>query len=375
MRSLLILLAAALPLVLARTPKGPSLTFGLFADWGFGPNGDYTTQDDLPNQQYWARFQAIVARDLGMRCEMYKCSFVLNGGDNFYSLGIDKATSVYDPQWSTSFYEVYSHPYLQKLPIYGCLGNHEYGASHFVQSSDPSNYGTLNESHSIWPQIEMTYYRTGGQWRIPYRYYQEDVSAHGIKAHLTVIDSSPLCQTKYCDQPDGTEYYGPDMTQNCQPAYQKAQLEFMASGLDKAKNSGAWSIAMGHHPIISVPDGLYDGYAQNVAKVLAEHKPDLWVSGHDHTTAHYTHPNVTDVQFYILGAGGACELGDGILGPQSQGLQDQYNIFDYILSHSGYAIFTLYEKEYRVQIFTADLANDLGAPFKATFDKVFPKVN
>jgi hypothetical protein len=352
----------------------PSVTFGVIGDWGWGPDGDYTANDDYPNQPTFEVYQKIVGKALGAQCAKSKCSFVLGTGDNFYTLGIDAAAGVYDPQWKTSWSDVYSAPSLRKIPFYHCLGNHDYGASYFVQASDPSIYGILNKSHSIWPQIEYTYYDTTGQWNLPFRYYSKDLSSDGIKVQLTVIDSNPLLTVKYCDAGPGTTYYGPAMTQNCQPAEQTAQLEFLTNSLKKGKAEGAWNLVMGHHPIVSIPDFLYPLYSQWVGDKLAENPPNMWFNGHDHTTAHFRHPNVTGAEFFTIGASGTVQIGDGELGTQSLAFNATYNAWDHILSNSGFAIVTLYKTKFNIKIYTANLfIND--TTFSVTYDATFPKIN
>jgi len=80
-------------------------TFLVLGDWGTGS----TAQRKIAVQM------AKTAKAIGAR-------FVISTGDNFYEDGVE---SVLDPQWKTSFEEVYDQPALM-IPWYITLGNHDH---------------------------------------------------------------------------------------------------------------------------------------------------------------------------------------------------------------------------------------------------------
>ena len=111
-------LAAASGLKAPRRPRvrfpGAPVTFAVMGDWGNGPDGDYdATYYNDPDKLKYRQGQKAVAAAMGAKCKEVKCAFVINTGDNFYNLGIDAAQGVYDPQWKTSFKDLYNDSSLQ----------------------------------------------------------------------------------------------------------------------------------------------------------------------------------------------------------------------------------------------------------------------
>ena len=81
------------------------MNFLVFGDWG--RNGE--------------KDQADVAREMGVVAKKIDAQFILAVGDNFYEDGV---ASVDDPQWQSSFEQVYTAESLQ-VPWYAILGNHD----------------------------------------------------------------------------------------------------------------------------------------------------------------------------------------------------------------------------------------------------------
>ena len=109
----------------ARTRPPSFLAFG---DWG----------------RDGAQHQRDVAVQMGKAAAELGCRFIASVGDNFYENGVQ---SVDDPQWKTSFENIYTDPALQ-VPWYAVLGNHDYKgnpqaqidyapAQHAVEDAEP----------------------------------------------------------------------------------------------------------------------------------------------------------------------------------------------------------------------------------------------
>eukprot|EP00897_Mesotaenium_endlicherianum_P007199 jgi/Mesen1/6507/ME000332S05514 len=154
--------------------------------------------------------QAAVGKGLGVICQTLKCKFVINNGDNFYNLGIDKELGVTDPQFKTSFHDIYNAKSL-RVPFYGVLGNHDYGRD------------TEVAAHSIVPQLEYTQVDPSGQWVLPSRFYSvlPPTAGTGINVQLTMFDTSPLLKN-YCTDNTST-YYTPELLYGCQVSALPAQ--------------------------------------------------------------------------------------------------------------------------------------------------------
>ncbi|MBV9673249.1 MAG: metallophosphoesterase, partial [Verrucomicrobia bacterium] len=88
--------------------------------------------------------QIGVARQLLKTTQKRKCNFVISVGDNFYENGVQTPE---DPQWQTSFENVYGD---LRLPWYAILGNHDYRGK---------------------PDAQLQYAINHPNWRMPARYY------------------------------------------------------------------------------------------------------------------------------------------------------------------------------------------------------------
>ncbi len=84
---------------------GSNLLFVSIGDWG---------RNSIDNQ-------AWVAGTFGQWVDAAQPTFIVSTGDNFYENGVDNVT---DPQFATSFMNVYTHPALKSRPWYIIYGNH-----------------------------------------------------------------------------------------------------------------------------------------------------------------------------------------------------------------------------------------------------------
>ena len=212
-------------------PKG--LNFVVVGDWG----GDGVA--DL----------VAVAGQMAKGAAKIGAKFVISVGDNFYENGV---TSVDDPQWKTSFEQVYGAPSLQ-VPWQVILGNHDYHANCDAQIA----YG---ESHP--------------RWKMPSRYYVQSLKIDEVtSADFFYIDTTPMLREYYAiGQPPRAQV----MTQDV-----PAQMAWFKHAL--AASTAQWKIVVGHHPIYS--GGEHGGSRELVKTVLPllhEHKVQVYFNGHDH---------------------------------------------------------------------------------------------
>lgn len=323
-----VLLISAVSVVVAE----PAVTFAVFGDWGWGPEGDRTGVSATGPTGYIAdqAGQIAVGNAMGAACEAAKCKFVINTGDNFYQFGISTNTSVLDPQWNSSFNAVYSHPALQNLKFYGVLGNHDYGRSN------------ANYNHSILPQLEYTAYDPQQRWYIPTRYWAGEAKGPEdkqlkIKIYITAVDSSPFIDD-YCTNPT-SKYYTPELLYGCQASQRSAMLSFAQRNLAKARAENTWSIAVGHHPLFGVT-GTNEPYRTLYAPVLNASKPHMYFNGHDHQLAHLKLADVPNVDFFTSGAAGIASTADTLA---AQGIKPPYYSNGFLTSSAphGFAIVQL----------------------------------
>lgn len=228
------------------------LGFLLVGDWG----------------RHGHHHQRHVAKQMGQTAQDINSRFVVSVGDNFYENGVESTS---DPQWQSSFEEVYTAPSLQ-TPWNVILGNHDYRGN---------------------VQAQLDYAKQSSRWRMPARYYSEVVKLpDGAKAAFFYLDTSPFIK----------KYYGSRVQVEGQDP--KAQLDWLDAGL--AASDAAWNIVIGHHPIYTAhapEDGHDHDQPDLVARlnpILQKHAVPLYVCGHDHVQQAV---KINDISYVCTGAG------------------------------------------------------------------------
>jgi tartrate-resistant acid phosphatase type 5 len=230
-----------------------SVSFLLVGDWG--RNGHH--------------HQRGVARQMGITAQEIGSLYTVSVGDNFYENGVD---SVSDPQWQTSFEDVYTAHALQ-TSWKVILGNHDYRGN---------------------VQAQLDYVKQSQRWRIPARYYMETMALPGgAVAAFYYLDTSPFIQ----------KYYGTKVAVDGQNS--QAQLDWLDSKL--AASTADWNIVIGHHPIYGAhePDPGYEGpdmpdMVARVNPILQKHNVPIYVCGHDHVLQAVKMDNIS---YVCTGAG------------------------------------------------------------------------
>ena len=197
-------------------------------------------------------------------------AFTVSVGDNFYDTGVQ---SVSDPQWRTSFEDVYIHPALQ-TPWYVALGNHDYRGV---------------------PQAQVDYARTSPRWRMPARYFTHSHAApDGQRVDLFVLDTSPMVR-RYDSITEATQ-----LRANVESQDVPAQLRWLDAAL--GRSTAAWKIVAGHHPVFSggSEHGSTPELIAQVKPLLERHGVQLFMNGHDHDLQHIV---VGPVTYICTGAG------------------------------------------------------------------------
>ena len=139
-----------------------ALNFLVVGDWG--RNGQY--------------HQKTVAEQMGNAAMTMDAEFIISTGDNFYPDGV---TSTGDPQWKSSFEEVYTaHSLFQDWNV--VLGNHDYRSN---------------------PEAQIAYSKISRRWNMPDYYYAKKVAIDGDstqKVLFVYIDTNPFVKKYYQDE-------------------------------------------------------------------------------------------------------------------------------------------------------------------------------
>jgi acid phosphatase len=235
----------------AASPSG--LEFLVVGDWG---------RNGTNHQREVAAQMGRTAQSRGSRC-------VVSVGDNFYEDGV---ASVSDPQWRSSFEEIYSAASLQ-VPWYVALGNHDYRGV---------------------PQAQIDYARASSRWRMPGRYYKvagSDIGAPHLD--LFMIDTSPLVH-QYRDKVHSA------IAQNVASQDVEAQLRWLDEQL--GQSVAPWKLVIGHHTIHSGGSGHGDTpeTTQLISPLLQKYHVQAYINGHDHDLQHIRRGGV---DYLCCGAG------------------------------------------------------------------------
>jgi tartrate-resistant acid phosphatase type 5 len=226
------------------------LNFIVFGDWG--RNGE-TDQVEVAAQM------AKAAQGIGAK-------FIISVGDNFYENGV---TSEKDPQWQSSFENVYGDAALQ-VPWYSILGNHDY-------------HGNCD--------AQIAYGQSHPRWVMPARYFlrSEKIDAE-TTADFFYLDTTPMVSI----------YYAQDQThEHVRTQDVPKQLAWFKDAL--ASSKAQWKIVIAHHPIYSGGEhGDTPELIDHILPLLHEYKVQAYFNGHDHDLQHL---QAGEVNLFDSGAG------------------------------------------------------------------------
>jgi len=229
-----------------------SYNFFVIGDWG--RSGEYNQKETGEQMNNYA--------------EEFHPKFIISTGDNFYENGV---ASIDDPQWNSSFENVYSGANLQR-DWYVILGNHDYRGN---------------------PQAEIDYSKKSRRWNMPSRYYSMVEKINDSVSILFVyLDTNPFI-AKYQKK---KERYADLGTQDT-----TKQLKWLDELLSNSKEK--WKVVIGHHPVYST--GSEHGNTEEMLAVLKprleKYKVDLYLAGHEHDLQHQKPEGTVD--YIVSGAG------------------------------------------------------------------------
>ena len=235
-----------------RTQPVDTIRFFAFGDWG---------RDGMSNQKELAD----AMEQLASKREQ---DFILTLGDNFYPSGVG---SVDDPQWKTSFEDIYRGSLL-KPKWYAALGNHDY-------LSDPT--------------AEIAYSIKSSRWRMPFYFYTVKFNMKdGGSLRMVVLDTSPFEKSYYAD-PTFKKKFVVDTLR------QKAWMDSVFSLKDSD-----WTIVTGHHPIYTGGARIneFNSVRNSLLPIFTRYQLPVYFAGHEHDLQHLKPPDLPTHQF-VSGAG------------------------------------------------------------------------
>jgi tartrate-resistant acid phosphatase type 5 len=231
--------------------------------------GDWGWEGDVAGQQKTANQMVKYAKDDALKTDAL---FML--GDSWYG---PLPGGVKDARWKTQFEDMYPKSAFD-CPAYSIMGNHDYQKMAGVVKTE----------------MELEYAKqTGTRWTQPALWYSFDLPKKNPVMRVIALDSNV---------PMGHKDNGVDFTLT--PDQHAEQIKWLEAELDKPRTT-PFTVAMGHHPIFSNgPHGDHKVLIADWEPLLAKHKVDLYLAGHDHDLQHLEfegHPT----SFVCSGAGGA----------------------------------------------------------------------
>ncbi|WP_264812792.1 metallophosphoesterase [Gluconacetobacter sacchari] len=242
------LIAAPLFGTVPARARDPDMVSVLVGDWG--RNGH--------------DHQREVAAEMARVAERSRSIFTVSLGDNFYEDGV---SGVDDPQWRSSFEDIYDAPSLQ-TPWRIILGNHDYRGSVEAQL----RYGANGHK----------------RWLLPARYYSvRDRLPDGTTIDSFYIDTSPFLK-KYRHSIVRIDDQDP-----------RAQQAWLSEAL--GRSDADWKFVIGHHPI-HTGDGRHETpeLIAAIAPLLRHYRVAAYISAHKHN---FQHRRIGGIDYIVNGAG------------------------------------------------------------------------
>lgn len=238
----------------ASSSASDSVAFAVIGDWG---------RQGLFGQQATANCLAATLPA--------ETSCIISAGDNFYEEGV---SSVVDPQFLTSFENVYSQLPIRSIPWYVTLGNHDH-------------HGSL--------RAQILYSEVSPRWNLPSRYYSQWLSPHLLAIFL---DTTPFSDTKEGRAARTNPAIAPEQ-----------QLAWLGTLLASTPTQARFLI-VGHHNMysasvadhqgdLSVRDALEPVLLPFSSRIVA------YVAGHEHSLMHmkpFT-GHASNMDHFVSGAG------------------------------------------------------------------------
>lgn len=215
----------------------------------------------LGDQGNGGRYQKNIAKAMNKVAESRRdINFTVFLGDNFYPEGV---SSVNDDQWMTKFESVYNGAYLQGMPFYAILGNHDHRDNPQAQI----DYSSLELGSRRWKMDSYYYFKEFGKF-----------------------DGRPLLGIVFIDTVNFKEW--------------KKQEELIKAAFANGINSPKWKIIAGHDPVRSFGDkhGDNDQLKKRLLPLMKSIGVDVYLSGHDHLMQVIDYGN--EPLYVVSGAGG-----------------------------------------------------------------------
>ena len=249
--------------------------------------------------------QSVLAEAMARKSRIFKPDFIISTGDNFYEYGL---VSHDDPQFDSSFRNIYNQPELINVPWHVALGNHDYGevvypekepgaCTHASRVAGECFYGPAH-------QLDVRLTARDPRWHCE-RFFS--VPLAGGNVEIFFIDTTPIIRS-YAD-----EVWAINLQQS--PEDQLRELEARLA-LSKA----SWKFVVGHHPIRTNhrPDHKFEDMVVDIEPMIIKYGVQAYFAGHDHNLQHLHNP---DTRYHHVTSGAGSSIGHHFYGHKDSPFQ------------------------------------------------------
>lgn len=244
--------------------------------------------------------QSVLADAMARKALSFRPDFVVSTGDNFYETGL---VSVDDPQFNTSFSNVYYHKELQ-VPWLVALGNHDYGETDSPNDRpDCTKASKAAEQCFFGPlhQLDVRLTARDQRWHCE-RSFTASYASGAVD--IFFIDTTPIIQS-YADK-HWAANRGGILQQSWEDQLRELEVRLELS-------SAAWKLVVGHHPIRTNhrPDHEFIDMVDQLEPVLIRYGAQAYFCGHDHNLQYIYNP---DRQYHQITSGAGSQIGSYFYG-------------------------------------------------------------
>ena len=223
--------------------------------------------------------QRLVAEALSSAVHTAKRAkpMVVSTGDNFYKSGV---SSIHDTHFHESFENVYSQTYLEKVPWYVVLGNHDHLGSIMAQ---------------------VNYSKQSTRWTMPHPYFEKRVHP---RLHAFFLDTTPYVQGHYGRIARATT--------NQRGENKHDQTIWFEKQMAKVPKD-VFIIVVGHHNMYSMSTSDHLGtlpVRDEFEPIILKYRTRVlaYISGHEHSLMHMqpygqTSSEENVIDHFVSGAG------------------------------------------------------------------------
>lgn len=308
----------------------------VLADWGKGGYSGNILESSISSKPYdiddnyqsWKNgtvsgssytYQVAIAKAMGdwATTSNPKPTFLIAGGDNFYTNGVSSAS---DSLWESLWSDVYLGYDALNIPWYPVFGNHDYG------------YGVTG----VRAQLDRTSQNPDGAWQFPATNYTKsfDIPGGG-RVQIIFVDTTTLApsENKCCNTNGG-------ISQELQAERIADQLMHVTRMLEETvEDPPTWLLMVGHYPIFSMGShGDTEELLTYLYPLLKQYNVHAYICGHDHISEHLSHEGI---EYFVAGAGSMTDS----LGKYTS----QADLLWYGVGYSAFSVFEATKRELRVQ--------------------------